>query len=94
MVWSPLVHSFCFTALQGVILLKGDSVQFTSVAQSCPIFCNPMDCNTPGFPVLHQVREFAQTQVPGVGDAIQPSDTLSSLSPPALKLSRHQDLFR
>ena len=82
-----------FHSPSGVILFKGDSVQFTSVAQSCPIFCNPMDCNTPGFPVLHQVQEFAQTQVPWVGDAIQQSDTLSSPSP-ALKLSQHLDLFR
>ena len=32
-----------------------------SVAQSCPTFCDPMDCSTPGFPVLHRLPEFAQT---------------------------------
>ena len=29
--------------------------QFSSVAQSCPTLCNPMDCSTPGFPVHHQI---------------------------------------
>ena len=49
------------------------SVQFNSVAQSCPTLCNPIDCSTPGFPVLHQLSEFAQIHVHQVGDAIQPS---------------------
>ena len=39
-----------------------------SVAQSCPTFCDPMDCSTPGFPVLHRLPEFAQTH--WVDDAI------------------------
>jgi len=43
-------------------LIKG-SVQFSSVAQSCPTLCNPMDCNTPGLPVHHQLPEFTQTHV-------------------------------
>ena len=55
---------------------------------------DPMDCNTPGFPVLHYLPEFAQTQVRWVGDAIQPSYPLSPSSPPALNLSHHQDLFQ
>ena len=38
-------------------------VQFSSVAQSCPTFCNPIDCSMPGFSVLHQLPELAQTQV-------------------------------
>jgi len=46
------------------------------VAQSCLTLCNPMDCSTPGFPVLHYLLEFAQTQVHQVGDAIQPSHPL------------------
>ena len=49
------------------------SVQFSSVAQLCPILCDPMDCSTPGFPVHHQLPELAQTHVHRVGDAIQPS---------------------
>ena len=58
------------------------------------LFCYPMDCSTPGFPVHHQLPEPIQTHVHGVGDAIQPSHPLSSPSPPALNLSQHQDLFQ
>ena len=61
------------------------SFQFSSVAQSCPILCNPMNRSTPVLPVHHQVPEFTQTHVHWVGDAIQPSHPLSSPSPPALK---------
>ena len=70
------------------------SVQFSSVAQSCPILCDPMDCSTPGFPSHHQLSEFTQTHVHSFGDAIQPSHPLSSPSPPALNLSQHQGLFK
>ena len=45
-----------------------------------------MDCSTPGFPVHHQLPELAQIHVHGVDDAIQPSDSLSSPSPPAFNL--------
>jgi len=58
-------------------------IQFSSVAQSCPTLCNPMNLSTPGLPVHHQLQEFRQTHVHQVGDAIQPSDPLSSPSPPA-----------
>ena len=68
--------------------------QFSSVAQSCPALCDPMDCSTPGFPVHHQLLELAQTHVHWVGDAIQPYHPLSSPSPPAFNLSQHQDLFQ
>ena len=47
------------------------SVQFSSVAQSYPTLCDPMDYSTPGFPVHHQLPEFTQTHVHQVGDAIQ-----------------------
>ena len=70
------------------------SVQFSSVAQSCPTLCNPMDCSMPGLPVHHHLPEFIQTHVHWVGDAIQPSHPLSSPSPPALNLSQHQGLFK
>ena len=53
-----------------------------SVAQSCLTLCDPMDCSTPGFPVLHYFLEFAQPHVHWVSDAIQPSQPLSSPSPP------------
>ena len=58
-------------------------VQFSSVAQSCPTLCDPMNCSTPGLPVHHQLPEFTQTYVHWVGDAIQPSHLLSSPSPPS-----------
>ena len=61
--------------------------QFSSVAQSCPTLCSPMDCSTPGFPVQHQLLELAQTHVHWVGDAIQPTHPLSSPSSPASILS-------
>ena len=49
--------------------LKKSSVQFSSVAQSCPALCNPMDCSMPGLPVHHQLLKFAQTHVHQVDDA-------------------------
>ena len=70
------------------------SVQFSSVAQSCPTLCNPMNHSTPGLPVYHQLPESTQTHVHQIGDAIQPSHLLSSPSPPALNLSQHQGLFK
>ena len=71
-----------------------NSVQFSSVTQSCPTLCDPMNRSTPGLPVHHQLPEFTQTHVHRVGDTIQPSHPLSSSSPPALNLSQHQGLFR
>ena len=70
------------------------SVQFSSVAQSCPILCDPMNHSMPGLPVHHQLLEFTQTHVHPVGDAIQPSHPLSSPSPPAPNPSQHQGLFQ
>ena len=55
------------------------SVQFSSVAQSCPTLCDPMNCSTPGLPVHHQLLEFTQTHVHRVGDAIQACNPLLSL---------------
>ena len=66
------------------------SVQFSSVAQSCPTLCDPMNCSTPGLPVHHQLLEFTQTHVHRVNDAIQPSHPLSYPSPPAPNPSQHQ----
>ena len=57
--------------------------QFSSVTQSCPTLCNPMNCSTPGLPVHHQLPGFTQTHVHQVGGAIQPSHLLSSPFPPA-----------
>ena len=70
------------------------AVQFSSVAQPCPILCNPMKCNTPGLSVHHQLLEFTQTHAHRVGDAIQPSHHLSSPSPPAPDTSQPHGLFQ
>ena len=68
-------------------------IQFSSVAQSCPTLCDPMDCSTPGLPVHHQLLELTQTHVHQVGDAIQPSHPLSSPSL-TFSLSQHQGIFQ
>ena len=68
------------------------SVQFSSVTQSCRTLCDPMDCSTPGFPVHHQLPEFTQTHIHRVSDAIQPSHPLMSPSSPAFNLSQHEAL--
>ena len=64
------------------------------VAQSCLTLCNPMDCSTPGLPVLHHLPEPAQTHVDQVSDAIQTSHPLLSPSPVAFSPSQHQGLFQ
>ena len=81
--WSDSHHLDC-----------SQSVQFSSVAQSCPILCDPMNRSTPGLPVHHQLPGFTQTHVHRVSDAIQPSHPLSSPSPPAPNPSQHQSLFQ
>ena len=71
-----------------------NSVQFSSVTQLCPTLCDPMNRSTPGLPVHHQLPEFTQIHVHQVGDAIQPSHSLSSPSPPAPDSAQHQGLFQ
>ena len=66
-------------------------VSFVVVVQSLScvrLFCNPMDCSMPGFPVLHHLPELTQTHVHPIGDAIQPSHPLTSPSPPTFCLCR------
>ena len=70
------------------------SVQFSSVAHSCPTLCDPMNHSTPGLPVHHQLPEFTQTHAYRVSNAIQPSHPQSSPSPPASNPSQHQSLFQ
>ena len=70
------------------------SQSVSSVAQSCPVLCNPMDCSIQGLPVYHQLLEFTLTHVHWVSDAIQPSHPLFSPSPPAFNLSQYQGLFK
>ena len=74
--------------------MLNSSVLFSSVAQSCPTLCNPMDCSTLGLPVHHQLLEFTQTHPHWVGDAMQPSHPVLSPSPPTFNLSQHQGLFQ
>ena len=70
------------------------SVQFSSVAQSCPTLWDLMNHSTPGLPVYHQLLEFTQTHIHRVNDAIQPSHLLQSPSPLAPNPSHHQSLFQ
>ena len=65
---------------------------YCSVAKPCLPLCDPMDCSTRGLPVHHQLLEPTQTHVHHVGDAIQPSHSLLSPSPPTYNLSQHQGL--
>ena len=75
-----------FHSLRAILL----SVQFSSVAQSCLTLCDPLDCSTPGFPVLHYLRELAQSQVHWISDDIQPFRSASFSCP---QISQHQGLF-
>ena len=65
------------------------TVQFSSVAQSCPTLCDPMNRSTPGFHVHHQLPEFTHSHVHRVSDSIQPSHPRSSPSPSAPNPSQH-----
>ena len=70
------------------------SVTFSSLQSLSPTLHDPMDRNTPGLPIHHQLPVSTQTRLHWVGDAIQPSHPLSSPSPPAFTLSQHQGLFK
>ena len=94
LIWCSLVSAQMVPICYRLLILRQGSVQFSSVSQSWPTLCDPMDCSTPGFPVHHPLPEFPQTHVHRVGDAIQPSHPLSSPSPPAFNLSQHQGLFQ
>ena len=87
LVWTKWDSSFMLSKL-GLLNLQAwlRYVQFSSVAQSCPTLCDPMECITPGLPVHHQLPEFTQTHVHRVSDAIQPSHhlTLTLLLPPSI----------
>ena len=83
---------FCFSFSHQYKQLIKTEPQFSSVAQSCPTLCNPMNCSTLGLPTHHQLPEFTQTHVHWVSDAIQPSHLLLSPSPPSPNLSQHQGL--
>ena len=86
-------NSLAFSMIQQMLTIIL-SVQFSSVAQSCPTLCDPMNCSTSGLPVHHQHLEFTQIHVHQVSDAIQPSHPLLSPSTPAPNPSQHQRLFQ
>ena len=76
-----------------------NNIQFSSVAQSCPTLCDPMNRSTPGLRVHHQPPEFTQTHVHRVSDAIQPSHLLSShllLTPihPSIRVFSNESTLR
>ena len=79
--------------------LSSPSDQFSSVTQSCPALCDPMNCSTPGLHVHHHLPEFTQMHVHQVGDAIQPSHSLSSLLlqptiPPSIRAFSSESTLR
>ena len=82
-IWYSPIYQFSF-----------DDKKFSSVAQSCPTLCDPVNHSKPGLPVHHQLQEFTQTHIHWVGDAIQPPHPLSSPSPPDPNPSQNQGLFQ
>ena len=98
-LWIPSIITVVVVIIVAISFLECLSwvrhyILFSSVGQLCLTLCNPMDCSTTGFLVLHQLLELARTHVHQVGDAIQPSHPLLSPSPPAFNLSQHQSVFQ
>ena len=91
---SPYDEKDIFLGLSSKRSCRSSSVLFSSVTQSCPTLCDPMNCGTPGLPVHDQLPEFTQTHIHRVHDAIQPSHPLSSPSSLAPNPSQHQSLFQ
>ena len=94
MAWDYLVFDGRSCWCENKQLLFQRWYQFSSVTQSCPTFCDPMDHSMPGLPVHHRLPESTQTYVHRISDAIQPSHPLLSTSPPAHNLSKHQGVFK
>ena len=95
----PLLISTSASSLKDYFVISSTvmlmvSYQFSSVAQSCPTLCDPMNRSMPGLPVHHHLPEFTQTHVHLVSDANQPSHPLSYPSPPAPDPSQHPSLFQ
>ena len=84
----------CGVGITKALERKQDEAEVSSVAQSCPTLRDPVNCSIPGLPVHNQLPEFTKTHVHRVSDAIQPSHSLSSPSPPAPNPSQHQSLFQ
>ena len=89
----PLPY-LCQVRSFSTLLRPHHSAPCCSVSKLCPVLYDSVDCSTPGFPVLHQLPESAQTHVHSISDAIQPAHPLSPLSPPALNLFLSQGLFQ
>ena len=92
-------RGFAFKHIRGLSFPDKKDTEVTacsvsSVAQSCPSLCDPMNRSTPGLPVHHHLPEFTQAHVHRVSDAIQPSHPLLFPSPPAPDPSQHQGLFQ
>ena len=96
------VHLFSNTAykmshgsLENRLILSFSAVQFSSVAQSCPTLCNPMNRSTQGLPVHHQLPEFTQTHIHRVGEAIlcRPLLLLPPI-PPSIRLFSNESTLR
>ena len=88
------IYAFLLTLEGSVNIFIMNSVQLSSVTQSCPTLCDPMNRSKPGLTVHHQLPEFTQTHVYQIGDAIQPSHPLLSPAPPAPNPSQHQSHFQ
>ena len=101
MLLSSLINSVWQGYFSGLLLCSiGLPVQFSSVAQSCPTLCDPMDCSMPGLPIHHQTYTqkftfgFTQTHVHQVSDTIQTYHPLLSPSPPPFNHSQNQSPFQ
>ena len=92
--WICMPEPLCCPPETITVLLTGYSVQFSSIAQSCPTLWDPNDSNSPGFPVNHKLLGLVQTQGHWVGDAIQLSRPLLSPFPHVFNLSQHHSLFQ
>ena len=77
-----------------LLIVLDSSICCCSVAQLCLTLYNPMDCSTPGFPVLHHLLVLDQTHVHWVSEAMQTSHSLSSPSPTTFNLAQHKGLFQ
>ena len=91
---SSIIHTICSGLKHRIFYMLHQLLKFSSVTQSCPTLCDPMNPSAPGLPVHHQLPEFTQTHVHRVSDAIQPSHPLLCPSPPAPNPSQHQSLFQ
>ena len=94
MPFSPWSNNMVLTSIWEIIKMTFAVVVVVQSLSRVGLFVIPWTYSIPGFPILHCLPEFAQTHVPWVSDAIQPSHPLPPRSPPAFNLSQHQDLFQ